>query len=101
MTMSKITIPVTGMHCASCQSRVQSALQKTAGVSDASVSLLLNNATVSYDEKVVEPKKLVEAIRSTGYDAALANADTAAATAADEDGLTAEERQEWVQLEEL
>jgi P-type Cu+ transporter len=34
----KITIPVTGMHCASCQSRVQHALTQTPGVSDASVN---------------------------------------------------------------
>jgi P-type Cu+ transporter len=68
---SKITIPVSGMHCAACQSRVQSALQKTAGVSDATVNLMLNNATVSYDEGAVRPEVLIEAIKATGYDAAL------------------------------
>ncbi|MGH7636685.1 MAG: heavy metal translocating P-type ATPase [Gemmatimonadaceae bacterium] len=67
----KITIPVTGMHCAACQSRVQSALQGTAGVSDATVNLMLNNATVTYDESAVAPEKLVDAIKSTGYDAEL------------------------------
>src|SRR5213592_2657551 len=67
--MAKLTIPVSGMHCASCQSRVQSALAKTPGVSDASVNLMLNNATVAYDPAVVEPHKLVAAIKATGYDA--------------------------------
>jgi Cu+-exporting ATPase len=80
---TKITIPVSGMHCASCQSRVQSALQKTAGVSDASVNLLLNNATVTYDESAVAPEKLVEAIRSTGYEAVVPPADPKADTDAD------------------
>ena len=80
---TKITIPVTGMHCASCQSRVQSALQKTAGVSDASVNLLLNNATVTYDEGAVAPEKLVEAIQSTGYKAVLPKADKHSDTSAD------------------
>ena len=93
---TKITIPVTGMHCASCQSRVQSALQKTAGVSDASVNLLLNTATVTFDEKSVAPEKLVEAIRSTGYNATLTNADAAGETAADAEGA-----QEEAQLGEL
>src|SRR3954454_11315429 len=69
--MAKITIPVSGMHCAACQSRVQSALQKTPGVADANVSLMLNNATVIYDERSVKPETLVQSIRSTGYDAAL------------------------------
>src|SRR6266571_3498502 len=68
---TKITIPVTGMHCAACQSRVQSALASKPGVTDANVSLMLNNATVTYDEHAVEPEALVETIRSTGYDAAL------------------------------
>ena len=49
--MAKITLPVTGMHCAACQSRVQSALAATPGVSDASVNLMMNSAAVTYDER--------------------------------------------------
>ena len=75
---TKITIPVTGMHCAACQSRVQSALQKTPGVADANVNLMLNNATVTYDESAVNPDALVESIRSTGYDATLPSSETTA-----------------------
>ena len=68
---STITIPVTGMHCAACQSRVQSALTDTPGVVDASVNLLLNTAAVTYDERAVQPDALVNAIRATGYEAQL------------------------------
>ncbi|HEY8175383.1 MAG TPA: heavy metal translocating P-type ATPase [Gemmatimonadaceae bacterium] len=75
---TKITIPVSGMHCAACQSRVQTALAKTPGVADANVNLMLNNATVTYDERAVKPDALVDAIRSTGYDATLPSADTTA-----------------------
>src|SRR5688500_15446434 len=74
-TTAKITIPVKGMHCAACQSRVQSALNKTGGVQDATVNLMLNNATVTYDSASVQPDTLVEAIKSTGYDAVLPAAD--------------------------
>jgi len=74
----KITIPVTGMHCAACQGRVQSALAKTTGVSDANVNLMLNNATVTYDEDAVAPATLVDAIKSTGYDATLPSAEFSA-----------------------
>ncbi|HEU4994626.1 MAG TPA: heavy metal translocating P-type ATPase [Gemmatimonadaceae bacterium] len=74
--MSKtITIPIRGMHCAACQSRVQSALAGTPGVSDASVNLMLNSATVTYDEPAVLPEKLLESIRATGYDAELPKAE--------------------------
>ncbi|MEK7402868.1 MAG: cation transporter, partial [Gemmatimonadota bacterium] len=69
--MAKITMPVTGMHCAACQSRVQSALSATPGVSDAAVNLMLNSATVTYDEGAVKPAALIEVVRSTGYDAQL------------------------------
>jgi Cu+-exporting ATPase len=75
---TRITIPVSGMHCAACQSRVQTALAKTPGVADANVNLMLNNATVTYDERAVKPDALVDAIRSTGYDATLPSADTTA-----------------------
>jgi Cu+-exporting ATPase len=66
------------MHCAACQSRVQGALQQTPGVSDATVNLMLNNATVTYDEHAVQPEALVQAIKSTGYDAELPAADVTA-----------------------
>jgi Cu+-exporting ATPase len=71
----RITIPVTGMHCAACQSRVQSALAGTPGVAEANVNLLLNQAAVTYDEAVVAPERLIETIKSTGYDATLPRAD--------------------------
>jgi Cu+-exporting ATPase len=67
----KVVIPVTGMHCAACESRVQRALQRAPGVEDASVSLLLNNATVAFDPSVTSPDALVGAIRETGYGAEL------------------------------
>ena len=73
--MAKITIPVTGMHCAACQSRVQHALAATPGVSDASVNLLLNSASVAYDEARVAPSALVEAIKATGYGAEIRDAE--------------------------
>jgi Cu+-exporting ATPase len=72
---TRITIPVKGMHCAACQGRVQHALQTTPGVSDATVNLMLNTAAVTYDADAVRPDALVEAIKATGYDAALPSAE--------------------------
>ena len=62
-------IPVSGMTCAACQSRVQRTLQKQAGVSDATVNLMMGNATVTFDPAVVSAEALVTAIRDTGYGA--------------------------------
>ena len=45
----RITIPVTGMTCAACQSFIQRTLAEQAGVQDAAVNLMLHNATVTFD----------------------------------------------------
>jgi P-type Cu+ transporter len=75
---SRVTVPVGGMTCAACTSRVQRALERTAGVREASVNLMTSNAVVTYDEGAVTPAHLVEVIRDTGYDAELASADRSA-----------------------
>jgi Cu+-exporting ATPase len=74
----QIRIPVTGMTCAACQARVQRALQKAPGVADASVNLMMNSATVTFDPTVSSPDVLVSVIRDTGYGAALAPAEQTA-----------------------
>ena len=74
----KIVFPVSGMTCAACQGRVQRTLSKTPGVVDASVNLMMGNATVSYDPASVTPDALVEAVRKTGYEAELPVADRTA-----------------------
>ncbi len=69
--LATIELPVTGMTCASCQARVQKTLGKETGVAEATVNLLLENATVTYDPLVTGPGALIQAIRDTGYDASL------------------------------
>ena len=88
----RVTFPVTGMTCAACQSAVERALTRTAGVSAASVNLMLHAATVAYDPARVDVPRLLEAVRDVGYDAAppqvddLLGAPAARAAAADADG---------------
>src|SRR5580704_3287784 len=65
----RVTIPVTGMTCAACQSFIQRTLASQAGVQDASVNLMLNNATVTFDPGVTSTSELVDTIRGTGYGA--------------------------------
>jgi P-type Cu+ transporter len=65
----RVTIPVTGMTCAACQSFIQETLGAQGGVQDASVNLMLNNATVTFDPGVTSISALVDTIRSTGYGA--------------------------------
>jgi Cu+-exporting ATPase len=65
----RTTIPVTGMTCSACQSFVQRTLASQAGVRDAAVNLMLNNATVTFDPGVTSVSALVDTIRGTGYGA--------------------------------
>jgi Cu+-exporting ATPase len=78
MTDTVVTarVPVTGMTCAACQSRVQRTLQQQPGVKDATVNLMMGNATISYDPAAVSAPALVEAIRRTGYGAELPATDS-------------------------
>ncbi len=71
LSMSTTTIPVSGMTCAACSSRVQRTLEKTPGVSSAQVNLLTSSATVDFDPGATSTEQLVDAIRSTGYGASL------------------------------
>jgi len=64
-----ITIPVSGMTCAACSSRVQRALDACPGVELAAVNLLLGSATVTFDPRRASVGDVVDAVRATGYGA--------------------------------
>jgi Cu+-exporting ATPase len=69
--LTHVQIPVEGMTCAACQARVQRALARVPGVSEASVNLLAHRASVRFDARRAAPEALVAAIKATGYDAHL------------------------------
>ena len=60
--------PVTGMGCAACVARVQKALQQSAGVQQAEVSLASNSARIDYDPSVTSPAALRQCVQDAGYD---------------------------------
>ena len=62
------TLPIIGMTCASCVSRVEKALRNPPGVLKADVNLATEKATVSYIPGQASYKDLVEAVRGAGYD---------------------------------
>ena len=49
MGEQRVTLPVTGMHCANCVLTVERSLKKAEGVSDAAVNFATEQATVSFD----------------------------------------------------
>ncbi|MEW6721760.1 MAG: copper-translocating P-type ATPase [Candidatus Micrarchaeota archaeon] len=65
----KITIPVSGMHCASCAMNIERRLKKLDGVGSANVNYATSRATVEYDEKKVGPGNFKDTIEGLGYGA--------------------------------
>ena len=67
--LARITIPVTGMTCASCVRRVERALSKKEGVDEASVNFAAEKTRVVYDPTTTNPDELIGAITDAGYGA--------------------------------
>jgi Cu+-exporting ATPase len=67
-----LELDIEGMTCAACQTGIQSALRRTPGVVDASVSLVLKHATVKFDPAVTGAPQLIDVVRDEGYDASIA-----------------------------
>jgi P-type Cu+ transporter len=67
--LTRITIPVVGMTCASCVRRVERTLSEKEGVAEASVNFAAEKASVTYDPTTTNPDDLIGAIRDAGYGA--------------------------------
>ncbi len=65
----RISIPVTGMSCASCVRRVERTLSGKEGVAEASVNFAAEKTSVVYDPTTTNPDDLIGAIRDAGYGA--------------------------------
>jgi len=63
----QMVVPVTGMSCAGCAVSVQSMLNNTAGVSEASVNYANQSVKVSFDPEQVSLVDLDEVLQGIGY----------------------------------
>jgi Cu+-exporting ATPase len=63
----KTQLKVTGMTCASCVSRVETALRNLKGVSKANVNLANEKATVIFDPNAITIEQMIGAVRDSGY----------------------------------
>jgi Cu+-exporting ATPase len=72
--MKRVELSITGMTCANCANTIERVLRRTPGVQDAAVNLASERATITLDPAQVSPNKLIERVRSAGYDVPLAHA---------------------------
>ena len=63
-----LDLGIAGMTCASCVSRVEKALKKVPGVSEATVNLATESARVSYAPSEQMEARLRRAVRDAGYE---------------------------------
>ncbi len=89
--LRELTLPVTGMTCASCVRRVERAIGKLEGVEGVSVNLATEKATVRFHPELVGHGALRGAVEKAGYGLGEPEADDQSITAAVAD-REAEER---------
>jgi P-type Cu+ transporter len=73
----QLELPIGGMTCASCASRIERKLNTLDGV-DATVNYATEQARVEFDPVTVAPEDLVAAVESAGYEATLPSVRAAA-----------------------
>ncbi len=65
--MKKIILSIDGMTCSACSNGLEKYLNKQNGISNASVNLVMANATVEYDEKILNQAKIEEFVKQAGF----------------------------------
>ena len=66
-TLAELTLPISGMTCASCVSHVEGALKELPGTSNVVVNLATNKATLSYNPQRVKLDDMRRAVEDVGY----------------------------------
>ncbi len=65
--LSKISIGIEGMHCASCAQNIEEVLKNVRGVERASVSFGAEKASIAFDPEAVNLEAFIKAIAELGY----------------------------------
>jgi Cu+-exporting ATPase len=65
--LKEVHLPVSGMTCAACSSRIEKGLNKLDGVQEASVNLALEKAAIKYNPEVTSVEAFEKKIEDLGY----------------------------------
>lgn len=66
--MERVTVPIKGMHCASCALVIEKTLKKTEGVKEVKVNYGTEKATIEFDKDKVSLSKMSDSIKPFGYE---------------------------------
>lgn len=65
--MKKIILSIDGMTCSACSNGLEKYLNKQEGIINASVNLVMSNASIEYNEKKLNQIKIEEFIKKAGF----------------------------------
>ena len=65
--MKKIILSIDGMTCSACSNGLEKYLNKQDGIISAGVNLVMANATIEYDEQMLNQTKIEEFIKKAGF----------------------------------
>lgn len=65
--LKEVHLPISGMTCAACSSRIEKGLNKLDGVQEASVNLALEKAAIKYNPEVTSVEAFEKKIEDLGY----------------------------------
>ena len=65
--MKKIILAIDGMTCSACSNGLEKYLNKQDGISKASVNLVMANALIEYDEKLLNQEKIEKFVEEAGF----------------------------------
>ena len=80
--MSKTTLSLTGMHCASCAGTIERGLKQYKGVKDAVVNFASERAVITFTPSIIDEEAIILAIKKIGYTAFPSTQSGASGTAA-------------------
>lgn len=65
--MKKIILSIDGMTCSACSNGLEKYLNKQNGIIEASVNLVMSNALIKYDEKIIDLEKIEKYVAEAGF----------------------------------
>ena len=65
--MKKIILSIDGMTCSACSNGLEKYLNKQNGISKAVVNLVMANASIEYDEKILNQENIEEFVKKAGF----------------------------------
>lgn len=66
--MKKVLLKIDGMTCSACSTGLEKYLNKQEGIKSATVNLIMNNASIEYDDKILDILSIEKFIEKAGFE---------------------------------